>query len=68
MQLYSLYLYIKSFRKRRNRYMKDVVLDGKIKNLIISKEDFVKYFNKKQILSRKKYQEYFNKNIYKQTF
>lgn len=48
--------------------MKYVVLDGKTKNLIISKEDFVKYFNKKQILSRKKYQEYFNKNIYKQTF
>ena len=48
--------------------MKDVVLDEIIKCEIISKEDFVKYFNKKQIVNKEKYQEYLNKNIYKQIF
>lgn len=48
--------------------MKDVALDEVMKYKIISKEDFAKCFNRKQIVNKKKYQEYFNKNIYKQTF
>ena len=48
--------------------MKDVILDEVMKELIINKKDFAKYFNKKQVVNKKKYQEYFNKNIYKQTF
>ena len=45
--------------------MKDVILDEVRKELIISKKDFAKYFNKKQVVNKKKYQEYFYKNICK---
>ena len=46
--------------------MKDVVLDEVMKDEIISREDFEKYFNKKQIVNKQKYQEYLNKKIYEQ--
>ena len=46
--------------------MKDVVLDEVMKDDIISREDFEKYFNKKQIVNKQKYQEYLNKKIYEQ--
>ena len=45
--------------------MKNVVLDEVMKELIINKKDFVKYFNKKPVVNKKKYQEYFYKNICK---
>ena len=46
--------------------MKDVVLDEVMKDEIISREDFEKYFKKKQIVNKQKYQEYLNKKIYEQ--
>ena len=52
-------------KKRRNRCMKNIVLDEVMKELIINKKDFAKYFNKKQVVNKKKYQEYFYKNICK---
>ena len=45
--------------------MKNIVLDKVMKELIINKKDFAKYFNKKQVVNKKKYQEYFYKNICK---
>ena len=69
MQLYSLYLYIKSSNKEKGvDRMKDVVLDEVMKDDIISREDFEKYFNKKQIVNKQKYQEYLNKKTREQIF
>ena len=48
--------------------MKDVVLNEVKKDDIISREDFEKYFNKKQIVNKQKYQEYLNKRTREQIF
>ena len=45
--------------------MKDVVLNEVMKELIISNEDFEKYFNKKQIISGKELLEYYIRKKYK---
>lgn len=37
---------------------KDVVLDEEMKKLIISKEDFKKYFDERKIICKKEYEEY----------
>lgn len=57
MKLNKLYLFIKT-NKRRNRYMKN----------IISKEDFKKYFNKRQVISKENFIVYINKKICEQKY
>ncbi len=42
----------------------DIILNRKMKELIISKEGFENYFNERKIISRNEYKEYLkNKNI-----
>jgi len=56
------YITFKSFKNEGENVMKDVILN-EIKNevmkeLIISKEDFRKYFNGRNIISKKEYEKY----------
>ena len=48
--------------------MKDVVLDEVMKNEIISKENFSRYFAQKKIITKEEYNIYFNKEIYEQKY
>ena len=40
------------------RETKDVVLDVEMKELIISKEDFKRFFNERKIINKKEYKQY----------
>ena len=48
--------------------MKDVVLDEVMKNEIISKENFSRYFAQKKIITKEEYNIYCNKEIYEQKY
>lgn len=41
--------------------MKNIERDIVLKNSMISKEDFKKYFNNMQVIKKEKFHEYFNK-------